>query len=45
MNNPDLAERFKAGTPLEPLQPKEAWFEPSAKTRADPAWGYTKSGG
>lgn len=45
MNNPDLAERFKAGTPLEPLPPKEAWFEPSAKTRADPAWGYTKSGG
>lgn len=44
MRTPDLAERFRAGLPLEPLPPKDAWFEPSAKTRADPSWGYSEYG-
>ena len=44
MRNPDLAERLRAGLPLEPLPPKDAWFEPSAKTRADPSWGYSEYG-
>lgn len=44
MRNPDLAERFRANLPLEPLPPKDAWFEPSAKTRADPSWGYSEYG-
>jgi N-ethylmaleimide reductase len=42
MTNPDLVERFRNGLPIAPLPPKDMWFVPSDKTKADRTQGYTE---